>query len=101
MTRIGLIFCAIALLCDGVFALDCFEKDIDYDGSNINNGLEQKTESAENCQKMCKLTQGCVGFTWASSNFAGASSLLLCSFAPFGFFGTFGTFNTIGYFVSK
>jgi hypothetical protein len=81
MTQIGLIFCAIALLHNGVLALDCFERDIDYDGTNINNGLEQKTDNEVNCQQLCKHIIGCEGFTWASSNFAGVSIFCLFFFA--------------------
>jgi hypothetical protein len=80
MTQIGLIFCAIALLHNGVLALDCFERDIDYDGTNINNGLEQKTDNEVNCQQLCKHIIGCEGFTWESSNFAGDVCLFCCLF---------------------
>jgi hypothetical protein len=49
--------------------VQCFDISFQYTGTNMNNGYEQKEESAENCQKLCKLTTGCEGFTWASSNF--------------------------------
>ena len=52
-------------------AQNCFEYDTDYDGTNLNNGLEQRTSSAEDCWQLCKLTLGCEGFTWASGNFPG------------------------------
>ena len=51
---------------------DCFEYNVDYDGTNINNGLDQKTLSASDCWNMCKLTLDCQGFTWASNNFPGS-----------------------------
>jgi len=48
---------------------NCFEYDTDYQGTNINNGLEQRTSTADDCWTLCKLTLDCEGFTWASSNF--------------------------------
>ena len=50
---------------------DCFEYDTDYDGTNLNNGLEQKTSSASICQKLCKQTAECEIFVWASGDFYG------------------------------
>jgi hypothetical protein len=75
MTRIGLIFCAtFAILSNGVLAQSCLEINIDYVGSNINNGLEQRTDHAEDCQKLCQVTFECEGFTWASPNFPGSKT---------------------------
>ena len=61
----------IVSLASLVLAKDCFEYDTDYYGTNINNGLEQRTDNAADCQKLCSNTNGCKGFTWASANFAG------------------------------
>ena len=55
----------------GISAEDCFEYNVDYEATNMNNGLEQRTNSASDCWNLCKLTLGCEGFTWASSNFPG------------------------------
>lgn len=63
------------------FANECFEYDTDYDGTNLNNGLQQKTSTAQDCWQLCKLTLGCEGFTWASSNFPGMIKIL--SVSPF------------------
>ena len=52
-------------------AKDCFDHDTDYYGTNINNGLEERTDSATDCQRHCQATSGCVAFTWASKNFPG------------------------------
>ena len=62
------IFCLILSL---TAAQNCLEYDTDYDGTNLNNGLEQRTSSAQDCQKLCQFTQGCEGFTWASDVFSG------------------------------
>ena len=56
-------------------AEDCFDYDTDYYGTNINNGLEERTDSAKDCQRHCQATDGCVAFTWASKNFPGSSNL--------------------------
>ena len=53
-------------------AEDCFDYDTDYYGTNINNGLEERTDSAKDCQRHCQATDGCVAFTWASKNFPGS-----------------------------
>ena len=53
---------------------NCFEYNTDYQGTNINNGLEQRTSSEDDCWTLCKLTLDCEGFTWASSNFPGTQS---------------------------
>lgn len=70
---------ALGLLLLGFIAFskvngNCFEYDIDYDGTNLNNGLEQKTTSAQACQDLCQLIQDCQGFTWASEDFVGIHS---------------------------
>ena len=65
--RILLLVCLASL----VMAEDCFDHDTDYYGTNINNGLEQRTDNAADCQKLCQNTNGCKGFTWASANFPG------------------------------
>jgi hypothetical protein len=43
----------------------------DFNGTVINNGLDQRTESAENCHKICQLTLGCHGFSWMGPKFQG------------------------------
>ena len=70
MNSINLLFFFFGI----AFANECFEYDIDYDGTNLNNGLEQKTSTADDCWQMCKLTVGCEGFTWAASDFPGRNS---------------------------
>lgn len=50
---------------------NCLEYNTDYDGTNINNGFEQRTDNAEDCQKLCQFTTNCEAFTWASSHFHG------------------------------
>jgi len=57
---------------------NCFEFDIDYQGTNINDGLQQRTNTAEDCWTLCKLTLDCEGFTWASSNFGDADYRNAC-----------------------
>ena len=37
----------------------------------MNDGLEQRTSTAEDCQTLCCATMGCNGFTWASGEFFG------------------------------
>ena len=64
-----ILFSGIALAEPGV--KNCFEYNIDYDGTNINNGLQQRTNTADDCWTLCKLTLDCDGFTWASQDFAG------------------------------
>jgi hypothetical protein len=59
------------LLCNGVFALGCFEINIGYIATDINNGLYQMEESANDCQNVCKERQECEGFDWATPNFPG------------------------------
>jgi hypothetical protein len=70
MALIKLVFAC--LLINGVLAAqDRLERNTDYHGTNINNGLEQKTDNAEDCQTLCEIALGCEGFTWASYNFPG------------------------------
>ena len=69
MAKLILLICWLSLA--SVMAESCLEYNTDYYGTNINNGLEQRTDSAEDCQKLCKNTAGCQGFTWASANFPG------------------------------
>ena len=54
-----------------VMADNCFEYNIEYAGNIINNPLEQRTDSAEDCQKLCKNNSACQGFTWASADYPG------------------------------
>jgi hypothetical protein len=51
--------------------LGCFEINIDYIGTDINNGVYQIKESANDCQNVCKETLECEGFTWATPNYSG------------------------------
>jgi len=43
---------------------DCFERDINYNGQNINDGLMLLTASASECQANCKVNAQCNAFTW-------------------------------------
>ena len=52
-------------------AQDCFEYNIDYDGIDIDDGLHTKTDTAEECQAMCKQNVACEGFTWTTDKFFG------------------------------
>ena len=61
----------LALVLAFAKADNCFEYNTDYDGANINNGLEQRTDNEQDCWTLCKYTNGCEGFTWASGNFYG------------------------------
>ena len=54
-----------------ISANNCFEDDINYTGTDMNDGLTQKTETAENCQNLCCNIMGCKGFTWFSGDFFG------------------------------
>lgn len=49
---------------------DCFDHDVDIEGDNINDGLENTFADAESCQNFC-LTKiaGAKFFTWADSSF--------------------------------
>ena len=67
-----LLLCWLALT--SAMSESCLEYNTDYFGTNINNGLEQRTDSAEDCQKLCQATTGCKGFTWASANFPGTKN---------------------------
>ena len=57
----------------------CYDYDTDYQGTNLNNGLEQRTDSEFECQVLCEVTSGCEGFTWASNSFAGNKSTVLAN----------------------
>ena len=46
----------------------CFEKDINYKGEDINNGLMLLTASASECQTNCVVNTHCNYFTWADPN---------------------------------
>jgi len=43
---------------------DCFERDINYNGENINDGLMLLTASASECQANCKVNAQCNAFSW-------------------------------------
>ena len=43
---------------------NCFEKDTDYHGSDLENGHYVSTESAGACQTSCQNTAGCEFWTW-------------------------------------
>ena len=42
--------------------------DINYDGNDINNGHQKKTDSAKDCQQLCQKDNACVSFTWINKN---------------------------------
>ena len=65
------IFILSVILLKSCNAQNCFEYNIDYEGTDLNNGLNQRTNTAEECQSLCQLTQNCQGFTWANGNFFG------------------------------
>lgn len=44
---------------------DCFERNINYQGEDINDGLMLLTASASECQDNCRVNQDCHVFTWA------------------------------------
>ena len=50
---------------------NCFEDDVNYTGTDMNDGFTQKTETAEKCQTLCCNIMGCKGFTWFSGDFFG------------------------------
>lgn len=50
---------------------NCFEDDVNYTGTDMNDGMTQKTETAEKCQTLCCNIMGCKGFTWFSGDFFG------------------------------
>ena len=66
-----LVLCLLSINFQFGFSANCLKYDTDFDGSNMNNGLEQRTSTAEDCQTLCCVTMGCNGFTWASGEFVG------------------------------
>ncbi len=58
-------------ICNLGLAFDCYSYDTDYVGTNLNNGLEQRTDSQYECQIACQDLPGCEGFTWASDALPG------------------------------
>jgi len=46
---------------------DCFEKNTDYHGSDLESGRYVSTESAGACQTSCQNTDGCEYWTWTPS----------------------------------
>ena len=67
MRNIILLYCLLFFA--SAIAENCFEYDTDYLGTIVNDPLEQRTESAEECQILCHLGS-CEGFTWASADFS-------------------------------
>ena len=66
-----LLLCFLSINLQFAFSANCLKYDTDFNGPNINNGLEQRTSTAEDCQTLCCATMGCNGFTWASGEFFG------------------------------
>ena len=66
-----LLLCLLSINIQFAFSANCLKYDTDFNGPNINNGLEQRTSTAEDCQTLCCATMGCNGFTWASGEFFG------------------------------
>ncbi len=99
MKRIVAIMLFLASFCLADFAAkpkNCYDYDTDYEGNkqwfvkmsmttfgfhflatNINNGLEQRTDSEYECQVFCQVTVGCEGFTWASDEYFGTQIIAL------------------------
>ena len=66
-----LLLCLLSINLQFAFSANCLKYDTDFNGPNINNGLEQRTSTAEDCQTLCCVTMGCNGFTWSSGEFFG------------------------------
>lgn len=41
---------------------------INYSGNDLNDGNQNKKNSAEECQQLCKNNDACVAFTWVQLN---------------------------------
>ena len=75
-----LLLCLLSINFQYVFSANCLKYNTDFDGTNMNDGLQQRTSTAEDCQTLCCVTMGCNGFTWSSGEFFGktvAKCLLL------------------------
>ena len=53
------------------FAVDCFYRDQDYVGKDINKNCDDKTDTAKQCQELCQKTAGCLKFTYITDNYNG------------------------------
>ena len=51
-------------------ANDCFLKDVEYGGENI-NACNDVTQSPEECQDLCQLMNDCKVFTWINDEYSG------------------------------
>jgi len=65
----------LSALAFGVALADdaCFQYNVDLQGSNLNNGLSNLMSSAANCQQSCKVTAGCLFWTWLSDDYEGST----------------------------
>ena len=50
------------------FMKGCYERNVDYFGSDLNDGPMTFTESEKECQQVCQKNSECVAFTWISPN---------------------------------
>ena len=44
--------------------INCYEPGKYYGGNGLNDGRSTLTDSAKECQKLCKDNPACAGFTW-------------------------------------
>ena len=51
--------------------VDCYEPGKDYGGNDLNVGHSTLTDSAKECQQLCKDNSACVGFTWVKDTLVG------------------------------
>lgn len=61
----------IFIVIPGTFC--CFQNDVDFIGTNLNQEHSLKTQDAETCQKMCQNNDGCFFWTWATDNYFDAA----------------------------
>ena len=61
-----------------LLATDCYERGVDYIGTNINDGLETHTASAAGGQVHCQVTGGCQHFSWVDQNYGAEEYRTTC-----------------------
>ena len=51
-----------------ISAFNCYFENKDFGGPNMNNAAVDKTDTVQDCQRLCQQTSGCVKFTYLTDS---------------------------------